>query len=130
MATLKGTETILPYVQCFMYLVSSSINVSIFHSTRLDTFWTGLIGNGILFSHKNEYLPFVITCMEFESIMLSKIIQIKINYHVISLKCGILKNPNSWIREHIDSWQQWWVEVGNIGEISPEVQSSTYKINK
>lgn len=89
MATLKGTETILSHVQCFMYLVTSSINVSIFCSTRLDTLWTDLIGNGILFNHKNEYLPFVTTGMDFESIMLNKINQIKINYHVISLKCGI-----------------------------------------
>ena len=37
------TETSLPYVQCFLYLVSSSINVSIFHSTWLDTFWTDLV---------------------------------------------------------------------------------------
>ena len=29
--TLKGTEASLSYVQCFLYLVSSSINVSIFH---------------------------------------------------------------------------------------------------
>ena len=38
--TLKGTEVLLSCVQCFLYLVSSSINVSIFHSTWLDTFWT------------------------------------------------------------------------------------------
>ena len=31
--TLKGTETSLSYVQCFLYLVSSSINVSTFHVT-------------------------------------------------------------------------------------------------
>ena len=31
--TLKGTEASLSYVQCFLYLVSSSINVSIFHIT-------------------------------------------------------------------------------------------------
>ena len=37
--TLKGTEVSLTYVLCFFYLVSSSINVFIFHSTRLDTFW-------------------------------------------------------------------------------------------
>ena len=30
-------------VLCTMFLVSSSINVSIFHSTWLDTFWTDLI---------------------------------------------------------------------------------------
>ena len=42
MAALKGTEVSLSYIQCFLYLVSSSINVSIFHSTWLDTFWTDL----------------------------------------------------------------------------------------
>ena len=36
---LKGTEASLSYVQCFLYLVPSSINVSIFHITWLDTFW-------------------------------------------------------------------------------------------
>ena len=36
--TLKGTEVLLFYVQCFLYPVSSSINFSIFHSTWLDTF--------------------------------------------------------------------------------------------
>ena len=41
--TLKGTEASLSYVQCFLYPVSSSINVSIFHITYLDTFWTDLI---------------------------------------------------------------------------------------
>ena len=39
---LKGTDTSLPHVQCFLYLVSS-INVSIFHTPWLDTFWTYLI---------------------------------------------------------------------------------------
>ena len=42
MPTLKGTEASLSYIQCFLYLVSSSINVSIFHITCLDTFWTDL----------------------------------------------------------------------------------------
>ena len=37
--TLKGTEASLPYVQCFLYLVYSSINVSIFHIIWLDPFW-------------------------------------------------------------------------------------------
>ena len=41
--TLKRTEASLSYVQCFLYLVSSSINVFIFHSTWLDTFWTDLV---------------------------------------------------------------------------------------
>ena len=31
---------LLSYVQYFLYLVSSLINVSIFHSTWMDTFWT------------------------------------------------------------------------------------------
>ena len=30
-------------VLCTMFLVSSSVNASIFHSTWLDTFWTGLV---------------------------------------------------------------------------------------
>ena len=37
---LKGTEASLSYAQRFLNLVSSLINVSIFHSTWLDTFWT------------------------------------------------------------------------------------------
>ena len=41
--TLKGTEASLSYVQCFLYLVSSSINASSFHITWLDTLWTDLI---------------------------------------------------------------------------------------
>ena len=41
--TLKETEASLSYVQCFLYLVSSSINVSIFHSTWLDTLWPDLV---------------------------------------------------------------------------------------
>ena len=40
--TLKGTEVSLSYVQCFLYLLSSSIHVSIFHIIWLDTFWTNL----------------------------------------------------------------------------------------
>ena len=33
MPTSKGTEVSLSYVQCFFYLASSSLNVSIFHVT-------------------------------------------------------------------------------------------------
>ena len=36
----KGTEVSLSYVQCFLYLVSSSINVSVFHIAWLGIFWT------------------------------------------------------------------------------------------
>ena len=43
MPTLKGTEASLSYIQCFLYLVSSSRNVSICHSTWLDPFWTDLM---------------------------------------------------------------------------------------
>ena len=46
MPALKGTEVSLSYVQCFLYLVSSSINVSIFHIAWLDTFWTDLVSVG------------------------------------------------------------------------------------
>ena len=42
-STLKGTEVPLSSVQCFWYLVSSSISVSIVHSARWDTFWTDLV---------------------------------------------------------------------------------------
>ena len=42
-AYFDGTEASLPYAQCFLYLVASSINVSIFHSTWLDTFWADCI---------------------------------------------------------------------------------------
>ena len=40
--TLKGTEASLSYTQRFLYLVSS-INVSTFHTTWLDTFWTDCV---------------------------------------------------------------------------------------
>ena len=39
---MKGTEASFSYVQHSLYLVSSSINVSIFHTTWLDTFWTDM----------------------------------------------------------------------------------------
>ena len=41
--TLKGTEASLYYVQCFLYLISSSINVCAFHITLLDIFCTNLV---------------------------------------------------------------------------------------
>ena len=40
---LKGIKVSLFYVQCFLYLVFSSINVSSFHSVQLDTFWADLV---------------------------------------------------------------------------------------
>ena len=41
--TLMGTEASLSYLQCFLRLVSSSVNVCIFHMTWLDTFWNNLV---------------------------------------------------------------------------------------
>ena len=67
MPTLKGIKASLSCVQCFLYLVSSSENVSIFHSTWLDTFWTDwyiyvymcvCIFSGNLFAFSN-YFSFV-----------------------------------------------------------------------
>ena len=46
-------------VQCFLCLVSSSINVSIFHSTWLDSFWTDLIHHYYL---KNEDPDVQVVC--------------------------------------------------------------------
>ena len=43
MPTLKGTEASLSYVQRFLYLVSSSVNVSLFHIAWLDTFRTDCV---------------------------------------------------------------------------------------
>ena len=45
--TLKGTEGSLSYVQCFLYFVSSSVNVSVFQITWLAIFWTDLISVSI-----------------------------------------------------------------------------------
>ena len=47
MPTSKGSEAPLSCVQCFLYLVSSSINVSIVHITCLDTFWTDLLTHSV-----------------------------------------------------------------------------------
>ena len=40
--TFKGSEVSLTYVHCFLYLVTL-INVSSFHITWQDTFWTDLV---------------------------------------------------------------------------------------
>ena len=40
---LMETGASLSYAQCFLYFVSSSINVFIFHITWLVTFWTDLV---------------------------------------------------------------------------------------
>ena len=41
--TLKGPKASLACVQCFLYLVSSSVNVSTVHITWMDSFWTDLV---------------------------------------------------------------------------------------
>ena len=48
MPTLKRSEASLSYVQCSLYVVSSSINVTIFHITWLDTVWTDLVRINIM----------------------------------------------------------------------------------
>ena len=48
--TLKGTEASLSYVQCFLYLVSSSRNMSIFHISRLDR------SHMCYFNNESQYL--------------------------------------------------------------------------
>ena len=66
-STLKEPEASLSCVQCFLYLISSSINVSIFHITWLDTFWIDLLvywGYILLmdYSHKYYVVIFFISC--------------------------------------------------------------------
>ena len=56
--TLKRTEVSLSYVQCFLYLVSSSVTVSIFYITWLDTLWRCFVY--LLFFLGTPYSPTVI----------------------------------------------------------------------
>ena len=57
MPTLKGTESSVSYVQCFLYLVFSSINVPIFHITWLDIFWTHYVCVCVYtYTHKHIYI--------------------------------------------------------------------------
>ena len=42
MPTFNGTRALLSYVQCLLYVISSSLNISIFHSVWLGTFWTDI----------------------------------------------------------------------------------------
>ena len=54
MPALKGTEASLSYIQCFLYLVSSSKNARSFHITWLDTSWTDLV--------------FIVGCLKIEQV--------------------------------------------------------------
>ena len=85
--TLKGTEASLSNVRWFLYLVSSSTNVSIFYVTWLDTFWIDLIYTMDYYSAiKKEGSPAICNTM------LSGISQTeKDKYWMISLLCGIWK---------------------------------------
>ena len=59
---LKGTEASLSYIQCFLYFVSSSVNVSIFTPHGWMPSGQALYIQWILPGHKkNELLPFVTT---------------------------------------------------------------------
>ena len=42
-AYVEGDWDVVVLLQCFLYLVSSSINVSSFHIMWLDTFWTDIV---------------------------------------------------------------------------------------
>ena len=58
-ACFEEDEASLPCVQCFLYLVSFSVNVSIFHVTWMDTLWTDLyisrLRNSLLLSKNKNY---------------------------------------------------------------------------
>ena len=74
--TLKRTEVSLSCVQCFLYLVSSSINVSIFHITWLHTFWTDHVYYLIIhyFILLNLYnCSFIITMLVFKIMYLGEL---------------------------------------------------------
>ena len=80
MPILKGPEASLSYVQCFLYLISSSINACIFHIKWLDTFWTKLIYSIMKYysaSKNNKICIHATTEMSLEDIMLSEIRQTK-----------------------------------------------------
>ena len=70
MPTLKGTEASLSCVQCFLYLVSCSINVS-FSYYMAEYFLDRQ--DGILFSPKKKEILSFATWMDLEGSMLSEI---------------------------------------------------------
>ena len=56
---LKGPEVSLSYVQCFLYLISSSLDVSIFQSAWLDTFWTDLVSSCRHHNHNHHHTTII-----------------------------------------------------------------------
>ena len=58
--TLKETEASLSYVQCFFYVVSSSVNICIFHSAWLDTFWTHIYIYIYIYTHTHTQSEVII----------------------------------------------------------------------
>ena len=72
--TLKGTGASLSCVQCFLYLISSSINVSIFHITSLDTFWTNFVYSSVAcFSHCIVFFEIFLLYLQLYSLTISAI---------------------------------------------------------
>ena len=88
------------------------------------------IYNGILVIEKNEILPFVMTWMDLESIMLREISQTeKDKYYVISLICGLKQQNQTRCVELPGICQRGGGlrGVGQIGRGDREVQTSSYK---
>ena len=75
------------------------------------------IHSGILFSHKKEWNPALLTWMDLEGILLSEINQTeKDKYHMISFICGNLKKPQTQrYREQISGCQRWEIGGGENG---------------
>ena len=81
---------------------------------------------------KKEILPFVITWMDLEGIMLSKISQRKTNRIMISLICRIQQTNrplNSENKLMVARGEVGW-KMAEIGEGDKEIQISSYKISK
>ena len=85
---LEGTEVSWSYVQCFLYLVCSSINVSVFHRTWLDTFWTDHFIHTQTYLHMCVLLLFVLITREICQNILSRV-PILNNQTKISLEGGL-----------------------------------------
>ena len=106
-STLKGTGASLSYIQCFLYLVSSSINVSIFHIMWLDSFCTDIYMLYLEFlliwciywciyssMRKKEILLFATMWINLEDIILSEISQRDKKWCMTSHICEIIEYLN------------------------------------